>query len=62
MTKTDPLTLREAQEKGKLRKFAKEQDAKHPPGDHDKFKRALHSMVGKSKAKPAASKPDPSAD
>ena len=44
-------TLKEAREKGKLRKFIKERED-HPPGDHDKFTRALHSMAGKSKAKP----------
>lgn len=50
-------TLRQARDTGKLDRFAKDHDA-DPPGDEAAFNRALQSMAGKSKAVPAASKPD----
>lgn len=53
--------LRQARESGKLDQFAKEHAA-DAPGDEAAFNRALQSMAGKSKAVPAASKPDRSAD
>ena len=53
--------LRKAREQGKLDQFAKEHDA-DTPGDEEAFNRALQSMAGKSKAVPAASKPDRSGD
>jgi hypothetical protein len=54
-------TLKEARESGKLDQFAKDHDT-DAPGDADAFNRALASMAGKSKAAPAASKPDHSDD
>jgi hypothetical protein len=50
-------TLKEALTKGKLEEFIKEHkdDA---PGDADKAEAILASMVGKSKATPAASDQD----
>ncbi len=54
-------TLRKAREEGKLDQFAAEHEA-DAPGDEDAFNRALQSMAGKSKAVPAASKPDRSDD
>ena len=55
------INLKQAREKGKLDQFAKDHDA-DPPGDGEAFNRALQSMAGKSKAVPAASKPDRSGD
>lgn len=54
-------TLRKARENGDLDQFAKEHEA-DTPGDEAAFNRALASMAGKSKAVPAASKPDRSDD
>jgi hypothetical protein len=53
--------LRKAREEGKLDQFAKDREA-DPAGDEAAFNRALQSMAGKSKAVPAASKPDHPAD
>lgn len=49
--------LRKAREAGKLNQFAKDHEA-DAPGDEAAFNRALQSMAGKSKAVPAASKPE----
>lgn len=54
-------TLKQARNEGKLDQFAKDHDA-DAPGDEEVFNRALQSMAGKSKAVPAASKPDHSDD
>jgi hypothetical protein len=54
-------TLRKARESGKLDQFAKDHEA-DAPGDEAAFNRALQSMAGKSKAVPAASKPDQTDD
>jgi len=53
--------LKQARESGNLEQFAKDRDA-DAPGDEKAFNRALASMAGKSKAVPAASKPDRSGD
>lgn len=52
--------LKQAREQGKLDQFAAEHD--DTPGDEAAFNRALQSMAGKSKAVPAASKPDAPGD
>lgn len=54
-------SLKQARESGELEQFAKDRDA-DAPGDERAFNRALASMAGKSKAVPATSKPDRSAD
>lgn len=54
-------TLRQAREQGKLDQFAKEHDA-DPPGDEAALIATLESMAGKSKAVPAASKPERDGD
>ncbi len=52
-------SLREARDTGKLDQFIAEREAEAAPaGDAKAFSRALSSMAGKSKAVPAASKPD----
>ena len=53
--------LKQARESGALDQFAKDREA-DAPGDEAAFNRALQSMAGKSKAVPATSKPDRSAD
>ena len=53
--------LRRARDAGKIDQFAKDREA-DAPGDQKAFNRALASMAGKSKAVPATSKPDRSAD
>lgn len=50
------LTLKEAIAKGKLKEFIKER--LHQTGDKPKFDATISSMVGKSKATPAASPKD----
>ncbi len=54
-------TLKQAREQGKLDQFAKDHEA-DVPGDETAFNATLASMAGKSKAVPAASKPDHSDD
>ena len=54
-------TLKAARDKGALDQFAKDREADAPGCEH-RFNRALASMAGKSKAVPAASKPDRSDD
>ena len=53
--------LKQARDQGKLDQFAKDHDT-DAPGDEAAFNAALQSMAGKSKAVPAASKPDRSDD
>ncbi|MEY2926109.1 MAG: hypothetical protein RL367_586 [Pseudomonadota bacterium] len=55
------ISLRKARNAGSLAQFAKDRD-KTALGDEVAFNRALASMVGKSKASPATSKPDHSVD
>lgn len=56
-------TLREAVRDGKLNKFIRERKAEgSPAGDQAAFNATLQSMAGKSKAVPATSQPDRSAD
>jgi len=54
-------SLRKARDNGQIEQFAKDRDA-DAPGDERAFNRALASMAGKSRAVPAASKRDRSAD
>jgi hypothetical protein len=55
--------LREARETGKIAEFIAEREAEAAPaGDETALNRTLAAMAGTSKAVPAASKPDRSAD
>ncbi len=49
--------LKQARAQGKLDQFAKDREG-DAPGDEAAFEATLQSMAGKSKAVPAASKPD----
>ena len=61
MPSGDKISLAKARAEGKMDQFMQEHEA-DTSGDEEAFNRALQSMAGKSKATPAASKPERSGD